>query len=166
MLTPRPLLAAFSPGPSSPSLLDQATKLWALATLSPGRPVPVLDHVLQWSLVHNAGAAFGLPPLGWVLIAIGFLCCLAIPIFVLRQPGLSLGQAVLLGLLWGGSAGNLLDRLRTGAVVDFIDLRVWPVFNIADIAITVGFLLLALPHVVSMKSRNKAPRLRFRSLAV
>ena len=50
---------------------------------------------------------------------------------------------LLLGLVWGGSVGNLIDRLRTGAVIDFIDLRVWPVFNVADIAITVGFVALA-----------------------
>ncbi len=145
----RRLLALFCGLSVFTLLADQATKRWALAALVPGQPVPVLGRALQWSLVHNAGAAFGLPALGWVLVGVGFLCCLVIPVLLFRQPGTSTWQAVLLGLIWGGAAGNLLDRLRTGAVIDFIDLKVWPVFNVADIGITVGVLLLVLPYVVS-----------------
>jgi len=67
-----------------------------------------------------------------------------IPALVLLRRNLPRFQAVLLAVIWGGSVGNLLDRLRTGGVTDFIDLRVWPVFNVADIAITVGFAALAI----------------------
>jgi len=126
-------------------VLDQLTKALAQSALASGRPAPLIGDAVRFTLVRNLGGAFGVPALGWALIAIGLLCCLLIPVLLLRHPALSPLQVVLLGLIWGGSAGNLLDRLRLGAVVDFIDLRVWPVFNVADIAITVGFLLLALP---------------------
>jgi signal peptidase II len=82
-------------------------------------------------------------PVGWLLVAVGLLFCLVVPVVVFRRPGLTVSQASMLALLWAGSAGNVIDRLRTGAVIDFVDLRVWPVFNVADIAITVGFVVLA-----------------------
>ncbi len=133
--------------------LDQLTKAAALAALGEGHSLPVLGGLLHLTLTHNAGGAFGLLPLGWLLVLVGVLCCLGLPLLLLRWPGVTVGPALLLGLIWGGAAGNLLDRIRTGAVLDFIDLRVWPVFNIADIALTVGFAALA-AHLLF----HRAPR--------
>jgi signal peptidase II len=123
--------------------VDQSTKALALARLSSRAPVPLLGESVRLSLVHNTGSAFGLVQMGWLLVMVGVACCLLIPALVLLRRDLPRLHTVLLAAIWGGSIGNLLDRLRTGGVTDFIDLRIWPVFNVADIAITVGFAVLA-----------------------
>ena len=130
--------------------LDQSTKALAVIHLSSRGPVPLPGDVVRLSLVHNVGSAFGLVQVAWPLILVGGLCCVVIPALVLLRRNLPQSQAVLLAGIWGGSLGNLLDRLRTGGVTDFIDLRVWPVFNVADIAITLGCLGLAV-HLVARR---------------
>lgn len=138
--------------------LDQATKLLALSRLSPGLPVSLVDGLLALTLVMNPGLAFGVlgtvpPGLRWVvaLLSLGALCALAF--LALRLlPGGGWPAALALGLIFGGAAGNLIDRWRFGAVVDFIDVywRVyhWPAFNVGDSAISVGVALLALRLLV------------------
>ena len=144
-------------------VLDQATKLLALSRLAPGVPVSVVDGVLALTLVMNPGLAFGVlgavPP-GWrwvvPLLSLAALCALALLTFRLL-PGGGWLAALALGLIFGGAIGNLIDRWRFEAVVDFIDVywRVyhWPAFNVADSAISVGVALLAL----RLLARN-APR--------
>lgn len=126
--------------------LDQATKLAAVRLLRPGAPVAVLGSWLRLNLTHNPGAAFGLLPANWMLLALGSLVCLTVVLCVALAGGLVRHpeRALALGLILGGALGNLYDRLRTKGVIDFIDLRVWPVFNVADIAITAGVGLLLL----------------------
>jgi len=132
---------------------DQLTKLWALGTLSPARPVVVVPGLVQLILVLNPGVAFGIlagVPAEWrwlvmvfSLSALILLCSLAARI---GPAGGRLGRLAI-GLVSGGAVGNLLDRWRLGAVVDFIDVHWrdyhWPAFNVADSAITVGVVLLA-----------------------
>ncbi len=125
--------------------LDQLSKLAALAFLPTGSSRPLLDGVLRLTLTHNTAGAFGFFPGGWPAIAVSALISVAIIVYCLtgnlvRAPG----RALPLALITGGALGNLLDRLRTGGVIDFLDLRVWPVFNVADIGITIGAALLAL----------------------
>jgi len=124
--------------------VDQLTKALAAHLLRPSAPVPLLGPWLRLNLAHNLGSAFGLVSVGWALLVAAIAVCLVILVYAARG-GLTRrpGRALWLGLIFGGSVGNLADRLRTGGVVDFIDLRVWPVFNVADIAITAGFALLA-----------------------
>ena len=127
-------------------LLDRLTKLWAERAL--GEPRDVIPGVLTLRLTTNSGGAFSLgnrAPLLFAAAAI--LVSAAIAITSLRPR--SRVHAVALGLILGGALGNLLDRaLRgpglSGGVIDFIDLHVWPVFNIADSAIVIGAALLAL----------------------
>ena len=135
-------------------VLDQAAKLLALSRLTLGLPVPVVDGFFALTLVLNPGLAFGFfsaTPLGsrWlvaVLSLIALAALLALSVRLLPTGGWS--AAVSLGLIFGGAVGNLVDRYRHGAVVDFIDLHwngyYWPAFNVADSAITVGVTLLAL----------------------
>lgn len=135
-------------------VLDQATKLVALARLSPGHPVTVVDGLFALTLVMNPGLAFGVlgavpPDWRWVsallavaaLLALGFLA-------VQLLPHGGWPAALALGLIFGGAVGNLIDRWRFGAVVDFLDVYWrtyhWPAFNVADSAITVGVALLTL----------------------
>jgi signal peptidase II len=128
--------------------LDQATKSLASTHLIVGKPVPILGQVLRLTLVHNTGAAFGLFPgsrLPFILISV---LAIAVVLYLFaRDAYRSLMNRVLLGCILGGALGNLVDRVRWGRVVDFIDVGLgalrWPVFNVADSAVTLGVILLA-----------------------
>lgn len=129
-------------------VLDQATKHWALNALSDGRVIEVVGS-LQFNLRFNTGMAFslgsdsGIGP--WVTVLAIFV---VVAVSLGATSRIPLG-AVASGLITGGAIGNLIDRafrgddgFLHGAVVDFIDLQWWPVFNIADAAIVVGAILL------------------------
>jgi len=136
---------------------DQISKFFALAHLSPGASLPVLRNIFHLTLVHNTGIAFGL------LREYEFLLKIVIPLSIAvlfvfslrlcrergaRRPPPSFGPAEWgMILILGGAVGNWIDRLRYGAVVDFLDFRVWPVFNFADSAITVGICLFILDWI-------------------
>jgi signal peptidase II len=124
-------------------LLDQGTKLLAMSHLQPHRAVPLGSRWVLLNLTWNSASAFGLIAAPWLLVAASALVCVLVLVYVF-SGGLSStpGRAVPLALVAGGALGNLLDRVRFAAVVDFIDFRVWPVFNIADVAITVGVAVL------------------------
>ncbi len=123
--------------------LDQATKALAISRLGAG-PLPFLGGMLQLNLTRNTGSAFGLPTPAWAAVAVSIAVCVVVLMCVARGAVQTRLRAAALGLVVGGALGNLVDRTRAGAVVDFIDLRVWPVFNVADIAITVGVGLMIL----------------------
>ena len=135
-------------------ILDQATKWIALRHLPPGVPRSVIDGFFSLTLVMNPGLAFGMlggVPLGWrwlvALLSIGAMGVLAAVATRLLPEG-GRASAIAVGMIFGGAAGNLIDRARFGAVVDFLDFYWrgwhWPAFNVADSAITVGVALLAL----------------------
>ena len=138
--------------------LDQITKAVALAALDDGESVRAIDGVLHWTLQRNPGAAFGIfqraPVLFTVLaIVVAATIVAAVPRVHDRLNG------VALGLVLGGALGNLGDRLFRppgpfrGRVIDFIDFRVWPTFNVADAAVVVGAVLLALASFRGERSR-------------
>lgn len=140
----RPLLI-FGAVAAAAFALDQGTKILAVAHLDPGSSVLLLGGWLRLTLTQNVGSAFGLIRSGTIPLAASALVCVVILGYVFRG-GLVRApvRSMPLGLVVGGALGNLLDRVRTGGVVDFIDLQVWPVFNIADAAITIGVGLLAI----------------------
>ncbi|MEK7715816.1 MAG: signal peptidase II, partial [candidate division NC10 bacterium] len=142
-------------------VLDQLTKLIALDRLVPGAPVRVIDGFLALTLVMNPGLAFGLlagvPP-GWRwIVALLSLAALVVLVQVAVRvlPAGSWLDHGTIGLIFGGAVGNLIDRARFGAVVDFVDVYYrgwhWPAFNVADSAITVGVALLALRLLTERK---------------
>jgi signal peptidase II len=132
---------------------DQLTKAVALASLVPGHP-DVLTGWLNLTLVMNPGLAFGLlgsvpPAWRWVVAALSVAALLVLARVALRVlPTGGPAGVVAVGLIFGGAVGNLVDRARFGAVVDFVDVHWgrwhWPAFNVADSAISVGVALLAL----------------------
>jgi signal peptidase II len=128
---------------------DLATKALASRLLAPGHPIAVLGDFLRLTLVHNTGAAFGLLPGSRVaFIVFSFLAILVIAALYRRMTQRRRLEIVALGALLGGAVGNLHDRVRHGFVVDFIEIGIdrfrWPVFNVADIAVTGGVALLLL----------------------
>ena len=134
-------------------VVDQVTKHVVLAHLPPGVSAPVFEGWLALTLVMNPGLAFGLLgdiPSGWrwlvALLSLAALAVLAKVALRVLPSGGPLGRAAI-GLIFGGAVGNLIDRARFGAVVDFVDVHWrgyhWPAFNVADSAITIGVALLA-----------------------
>lgn len=122
---------------------DQLTKLAVVGAVSEGSTVRVIDDWLVISHVRNTGAAFGvLRGFGGVLALIALIGVIVIAAFLLRRPPAIAGTAA--ALILGGALGNLGDRLFRGSVVDFVDFRYWPAFNVADAAITIGAILLVL----------------------
>jgi len=123
-------------------VVDQAAKALVEANLVPGEDVEVLGPI-GLTLSHNSGVAFGLAGGGGVrLVVLATLALLVIGYVFSRDPARS-GMWVAVGLLAGGALGNLADRIRAGAVTDYIQIGSWPAFNVADIAVTAGVLILA-----------------------
>jgi signal peptidase II len=134
--------------------LDQITKAVVLDRLALGVPVPIVDGLLSLTLVLNPGLAFGLlggvpPAWRWLVAALSLVALAVLARVALRVlPDGGWAGRLAIGLIFGGAVGNLVDRARFGAVVDFVDVYWrgwhWPAFNVADSAITVGVALLAL----------------------
>ena len=135
-------------------VLDQITKAAALAHLILGHPLVLAERWLSLTLVMNPGLAFGLlgtiePAWRWVVAALSIVALLVLARVALRVlPMGGVAGVVAIGLIFGGAVGNLIDRARFGAVVDFVDVHWhgwhWPAFNVADSAISIGVALLAL----------------------
>ena len=124
--------------------VDQATKTWALHALS-DRTIHLV-WTLQLNLTFNSGVAFGLGTGVTPLLVVGAVVML---VLIMGFGGFHTNptRAIAVGLLLGGACGNLVDRLvrsNGGAVIDFIDARWWPVFNVADMALSCGVILLEL----------------------
>lgn len=126
--------------------LDQATKAIARAELDPDSGISVIGP-LELTEAYNSGVAFGLLSGGGaLLIAATALALVAILLLFAREPERP-GAPLATGLLLGGALGNLIDRARAGEVTDFIDIALWPAFNLADVAITAGVVLLAISYL-------------------
>jgi len=98
----------------------------------------VARQFFPYSVIYNEGVAFSLPTPAWLVVLI-FGALLGILIWNWSEPLFRHRRVVIsLGLVLGGALSNLVDRVLRGAVLDFIDLQVWPVFNVADVAIIVG----------------------------
>lgn len=126
---------------------DQLTKMWIRSALATGASFPETG-LFRLIHVHNSGAAFGLlQGQSFPLTLAGLFGIVVLLLFFFLFSGrLTFFDNRLskpaLGLILGGIIGNLIDRIRLGYVTDFIDVGIWPTFNIADSAITVGVILL------------------------
>lgn len=156
---------AFVPGlgvAAAVVVLDQVAKWWILeVVMRPPRVIEVtgfFNLVLGW----NRGISFGLfntgePWTQWALPAVAVAVAAALVVWMARVDRLGIGAA--LGLVVGGAVGNLIDRARFGAVVDYLDVHAlgfhWPAFNVADAAITVGVAALVLDSLFAGPDRHK-----------
>lgn len=125
---------------------DQAVKGRIEAHLVPGEEVDVLGP-LSLTLAHNTGVAFGLAGGAGAGLVLVTLAALALIAYVFGRDPERKGMWVAVGLLAGGALGNLIDRLVAGEVTDYIVVGSWPPFNLADIAITAGVVLMVLIYL-------------------
>lgn len=134
--------------------LDQITKALVRSGVEPGDPVDLVAGI-QLVRVSNSGIAFGLldgaGSLVIVLAAVAFAALLGMFLAASDRPGLWFP----IGLLAGGAIGNLIDRVRHGAVTDFVDVGPWPAFNLADVEITVGVVILVSMYVFGSEGETR-----------
>lgn len=133
-------------------LLDQFLKLYISAHFWPHESVSIIPGFLDLTYVKNPGAAFGFladaPPVfrSFFLIIVTLIAMILILYFIAKSKAREILLTFSLSLIMGGALGNLIDRVRYGEVIDFLDFYIasyhWPAFNIADTAITIGALLL------------------------
>jgi signal peptidase II len=123
---------------------DQLSKYLAAKYLALYSSVVVIKGIFHLSLVHNRGAAFGILKNNVPLFIIISLVAVVLIYWHLKKAvrKRALSERIALLLIFAGACGNLIDRVRLGYVVDFLDFRVWPVFNLADSAITIGAVIL------------------------
>ena len=127
---------------------DRITKVFFSHLLSVGESLPIFPKILHMTLVHNSGIAFGLfknQGIVFIIVPIVATVLLAYNIYYYKYNNEQLSRVYIIAfsMILAGAIGNLIDRIAYGYVVDFIDFRVWPVFNIADSAITVGAVIIA-----------------------
>lgn len=132
-------------------ILDRMTKGAAEAHLASEGSLPVVPNIFHLTLVHNTGAAFGFLKGGTIILAAVTVLCIVSILVLLNNEKLfrkffySAPDAWLrlaFGLIIAGALGNLVDRVCYSYVIDFLDFRVWPVFNVADSSITIGGVIL------------------------
>ena len=138
-------------------LFDQVTKFIVRQRMYLGQSWPD-DWPIRFTRVNNSGSAFGLFDDQTIFLIIASIIAIGVMVFFYRQAS-GAGSGLLrfsLGLQLGGAVSNLADRIRDGHVTDFIELPRWPVFNVADSAITIGIVMLVVVVLFFDRSRHKA----------
>ena len=124
-------------------ILDQFTKLLIKQNFQPNQSIPIIKNILHLTYATNTGSAFGLfKSLNVFFMFFSIIVIIAIFYYIKKINKREKLLQFSVGLLLGGTLGNLIDRLMYGAVIDFIDFRIWPVFNVADSAVTISIILL------------------------
>jgi len=129
-------------------MLDQVTKAIIVYSMRMGASLDILGSVVRLTRTQNSGAAFGLFKDGRIaFIIVSAAASIAIILFRREIARMRQWERASFGLILGGAVGNLIDRIRVGSVVDFLDIGIdslrWPAFNAADSAITIGVTILA-----------------------
>ncbi len=135
--------------------LDQGVKAMIQSNLVPGERVSAFPG-LHLTNIHNKGIAFGLAGGGGTGLVLLTIAALALILVLFARNATRPGLWIPIGLIAGGAFGNLADRLRIDSVTDFIDLPLWPAFNLADIAIVIGVAGLALVFMEEPRPREEA----------
>jgi signal peptidase II len=129
-------------------VLDRVTKSMVAADIPYGTEVPAIGHLVAITNVRNSGAAFGIAPAGAGLFLVASVAvAIGLAVYVMRNPGTTWNDAVL-GLIMGGTVGNGFDRIVYGTVTDFVNFHFFPVFNVADSAISIGVVALLAGYVL------------------
>jgi signal peptidase II len=143
---PRPAWLVFGGLAAIVLIADQLAKAWIVANIAPGQVVDVIGTLIRLIFSRNDGALFGLFGSSATLFGIGSLAVLGLIVWYHARAPRSLLLSIALGLLLGGALGNLIDRLRLGYVVDFVDMGIGTLrfftFNVGDSAISTAILVL------------------------
>lgn len=121
---------------------DQVLKRLVESSMSLGQSIPLVEGAVHLTYIENSGGAFGLLADSQLLLMVGSAFALGVVAWMLLVQPPTHTMTAGGGLVLGGAAGNLLDRVASGGVTDYLDLRVWPIFNLADVAIVCGVALL------------------------
>lgn len=141
------------------ALADQLVKRAVVREMALGESHPVLGSVLSLTRQQNSGAAFGMFSwAGEALTVAGVVVSAALVVWALRSAASQPELALPLALILGGALGNLTDRVFRGQVVDYLDLHFWPVFNLADIALTLGVVWLGVRLLCCPAPSTPAPK--------
>ncbi len=138
-------------------ILDQWSKYYVQSQMSLGMSIPVIPEIFHLTYILNPGAAFGIlenQRFFFVIIAVAMIA--TVVYLYPRLPSKPLLLRLGIGLMVGGAVGNVIDRIKTGYVVDFFDFRIWPIFNIADIAIVVGVSCIVYTLVFTEEKKDEA----------
>lgn len=136
-------------------ILDRLTKYWIQTNFDPWDTVALIPGVFHLTYVQNTGAAFGLlKDWTWLFILVTVMVITAVVFFYRYIKNKNRLFQLALALEVGGAVGNFIDRVYFGYVIDFLDFRVWPVFNIADIAIVIGAGILIYEFLGDMTETN------------
>lgn len=124
-------------------IADQATKHFIRSTMLEGQSIPVIENIFHITYIENPGAAFGILANHRILFLLltALIVGVMVYLYLCLQNKKSL-TAISLGIVVSGAIGNFIDRFMQGTVTDFLDFRIWPIFNIADIAICLGLVLI------------------------
>ena len=124
-------------------LLDHITKFFVTRNLEMNESMPIIQNVFHLTYITNTGTAFGLfKGVNLVFVAFSVAVVVAVLYSIKQIKENEKSTQIAVGLLLGGALGNLMDRLVHGFVIDFLDFRIWPVFNVADSAISVSVVML------------------------
>ena len=124
-------------------VLDQLTKLLVAGNMQLGGSIPLIKNIFHLTYIQNTGAAFGvLKGFNIFLIILSIAVLAAIFCYYKKIAEKDRLVHVLVALILGGIIGNLIDRIRLGYVIDFLDFRIWPAFNVADSCITIAVIWL------------------------
>ena len=122
--------------------LDRLTKALVSNQVPYGTEVSAIGHLVGITNVHNSGAAFGFAPAeAWLFLIASLIVAVGLVVYVARNP-VDMWSSMALGLILGGTSGNVFDRIVFGTVTDFINVHFWPVFNVADSAVSIGVVAL------------------------
>ena len=141
-------------------IIDQVSKYIVQQSMTLYTSIPVLGEFIKLTYIHNPGAAFGIMPGNrTVFLVLSLIACGVMIYYLYIMPASERqGRLALMGIL-GGAVGNLIDRIRFGEVTDFVDVGFnnirWPIFNVADMAVTIGVAILFIRLSSSRKSMNQ-----------
>ncbi|HJN56650.1 MAG: signal peptidase II [Candidatus Woesearchaeota archaeon] len=122
-------------------IIDQIVKFLIRINFELNQTIPILKNIFHLTYINNYGAGFGiLQQQKWILIFISLIVIGFILYYLDRIKEKEAFLQVLVGLVLGGTIGNLIDRISFGYVVDFLDFRIWPIFNFADSFVTIGII--------------------------
>ncbi len=138
------------------AVADRLTKIVIARALPRNARITIIDHLLWITHVRNRGAAFGLlNRFTWALLAVSLLVAALLIYYYRRTPADRIETRMAIALIFGGALANAYDRARSGSVIDFIEVPHWPVFNLADSAITLGVAVLILAALVRGRPRRQ-----------